>query len=56
MTKRNLYIMGITAAVTIITLTLPGLLWQRGLPIAWTLALVGGYILVAVLGYVLGRD
>ena len=55
MTKRNLYIMGITAAVTIITLTLPGLLYMRGLPITWALALVGGYILAAVLGYALGR-
>jgi hypothetical protein len=55
MTKRNLYIMGITAAVTIITLTLPGLLWQRGLPIIWALALVGGYVIVAVLGYLGGK-
>jgi hypothetical protein len=55
MTKRDLKRIGIIAAITIISLTLPGLLWQRGLMPGWALALIGGYILAAVLGYALGR-
>ena len=43
----------IIAGVTTISLTLPGLLYIRGLPLGWSLALLGGFIAVALLGYVL---
>ena len=55
MIRHNLKRMGITALTTMITLTLPGLLYMRGLPITWALALVGGYVIVAVLGYLGGK-
>lgn len=53
MTKNDLAKIGIIAAITTISLTLPGLLYQRGLPLPWVLALLAGYIVVAVLGYIL---
>ena len=51
MTKHDLKQIGIIAAITIIIVTLPGMLYLRGLPITWTLALVSGYLAVALLGY-----
>jgi uncharacterized membrane protein len=53
MTKSDLTKIGIVAVITTISLALPGLLWQRGLPLTWALALVGGFVTVAVLGHVL---
>jgi hypothetical protein len=53
MTKSNLTKIGIVAAATTISVALPGLLWQRGLPAGWALVLVVGFVTVAVLGYVL---
>lgn len=51
MTKKDLVKIGTIALITMISLTLPGLLYQRGLPLPWALALVGGFVIVAVLGY-----
>lgn len=55
MTKRDFSIIGITAAITAISLTLPGLLWQRGLSLSWTLGLMAAILAAAVLGYLLAR-
>jgi hypothetical protein len=55
MTKQDLTKVGIIAMITILTVTLPGLLIMRGLPIPWGLALLAGYLAVAGLAYWLGR-
>lgn len=55
MSKKDISIIGITAAITAISLTLPGLLWQRGLSLSWSLALLAGFLSVAILGYLLAR-
>ena len=55
MSKKGLSIIGITAAITAISLTLPGLLWQRGLSLSWSLALLAAILAAAVLGYLLAR-
>jgi len=55
-TNQNLKRMGITALITMISATLPGYLYLRGLPLPWALALLAGYVIVAVLGYAGGRS
>ena len=55
MTVKDLIKIGIIALITIIAVTLPGYLYLRGLPIGWGLALLGGYILVAILGSLYSR-
>jgi len=55
MTVKEFITVIIAAVVTILTVTLPGLLIMRGLPIPWALALLGGYLAVAGLAYWLGR-
>jgi hypothetical protein len=52
MTKHDLKRIGIIAGITLITVTLPGWLYLRGLPISWALGLAAGYVIVAVLGYI----
>ena len=42
---------GIIAGITLITVTLPGWLYLRGLPISWALGLAAGYVIVAVLSF-----
>lgn len=44
------------ALITLITVTLPGLLYLRGLPIGWGIVLLVGFAAAAVLGYWLGRN
>ena len=46
----------IGAVITIISLILPLQLFLRGLPLSWTISLLVGYIVVAILGYVLRQN
>lgn len=55
MTFKDLIKILIVAAITIITLTLPGYLYLRGLPLPWALALAGGYAIVAILGHLFDK-
>ncbi len=52
MTKKDLIKVMVIAAITTISLALPGYLYLRGLPLPWAAALLAGYILVAILGYI----
>jgi Flp pilus assembly pilin Flp len=52
MTKHDIKQIALIAGITMVSTTLPGLLWQRGLPVGWTVALLAGFVTVAVLGYV----
>jgi len=54
MTKKAFIKIGIIAAITTISVTLPGLLFMRGLPVGWAIALLVGFIVVAFLGYFYG--
>jgi len=45
----------IVAGITTISLTLPGLLYMRGLPLGWSLALLAGFIATAFLGYLFDK-
>jgi hypothetical protein len=54
MTKKDLIKVMVIAAITAVSVSLPGYLYLRGLPLPWAAALLAGYILVAILGYALG--
>jgi hypothetical protein len=54
MTKKAFVKIGIIAAITTVSVTLPGLLFVRGLPVGWAIALLVGFVLVALLGYLYG--
>jgi len=56
MGKLDYKIFLITAFITMISVTLPGYLYFRGLPLSWTLALFVGFCAIAVLGVMLGRQ
>jgi hypothetical protein len=49
MTKQDLKKIGIIALITMVSASLPGMLYQRGLPLGWALALLGGFVAVALL-------
>jgi len=55
MNKRELIKVGIIAAITTISVTLPGLLFERGLPVGWAIALLAGFVAVAFLGFIMGN-
>lgn len=55
MNKRELIKVGIIAAITTISVTLPGLLFERGLPVGWAIALLAGFVAVAFLGFYYGK-
>jgi len=55
MTKKGIIKVGIIAAITTIGLTLPGALYQRGLPVGWAIALLAGFVAVAFLGFYYGK-
>jgi len=55
MNKRELIKVGIIAAITTISLALPGLLFERGLPVGWAIALLAGFVAAAFLGYFFGK-
>ena len=55
MTKKDLTNIGLTALITLISVSLPGYLYLRGLPWPWALALFGGLAAVAILAYQLGK-
>jgi hypothetical protein len=51
MTKHDIKQIGLIAAITMVSVTLPCLLWQRGLPLPWAIALLAGFVTVAILGH-----
>jgi len=55
MKKQDLTKVVIIALITTIGFVLPGLLYQRGLRLGWAIALLAGYITVAILGYLFGK-
>jgi hypothetical protein len=50
-----LFIVFRTALIAFITLSLPGLLFHRGFPLPWALALFGGFVTVFLLSHFLWR-